>query len=74
MIDEHINNPKSIKHYIKKYLENLKVELKHKIVVDIPAGNGATSEMLMNLGAEVKAFDLFPEYFMLKNIECKRAD
>jgi len=28
----------------------------------------------MKLGAKVEAFDLFPEYFMLKNIECKRAD
>jgi len=74
MIDEHINNPKSIKYYVKKYLESLKVELKNKIVIDIPAGNGATSEILLNLGAEVKSFDLFPEYFMLKNIECNRAD
>lgn len=74
MIDEHINNPKSIKYYVKKYLENLKAELKNKIVIDIPAGNGATSEILLNFGAKVKPLDLFPEYFMLENIECNRAD
>jgi len=74
MIDEHINNPKSIKYYVKKYLENLEIELKNKIVIDIPAGNGATSEILLNFGAKVKPFDLFPEYFMLENIECNRAD
>jgi len=74
MIDEHINNPKSIKYYVKKYLENIKAELKNKIVIDIPAGNGATSEILLNLGAKVKSFDLFPEYFMLENAECNRAD
>ncbi len=28
----------------------------------------------MENGANVEAFDLFPEYFMLKNIECKRAN
>ena len=74
MIDEHINNPKSIKYYVKKYLEELKTELKNKIVIDIPAGNGATSEILLDFGAIVKPFDLFPEYFMLENTECKRAD
>ncbi len=74
MIDEHVNNPKSIKYYIKHYLANLKTELKNKVVIDIPAGNGATSEILMNIGAKVEPFDLFPEYFMPKNVECKRAD
>ena len=74
MIDQHINNPKSIKYYVKLYLENLRSELKNKVVLDIPAGNGATSEILLNMGAKVEPFDLFPEYFMLKTVECKRAD
>lgn len=74
MIDQHVNNPKSIKHYVKKYLENLGEQLKGKTVIDVPAGNGATSEILQELGAIVIPFDLFPEYFMLKDIECKRAD
>lgn len=74
MIDKYISNPKSIKYYVKKYLENIKTELKNKIVIDIPAGNGATTEILLNLGAKVKSFDLFPEYFMLENTECNRAD
>jgi SAM-dependent methyltransferase len=74
MIDEHINNPKSIKYYVKKYLDGLKTELKDKVVIDIPAGNGATSEILLDYGAIVKPFDLFPEYFMLENVACERAD
>ncbi len=74
MIDQHVNNPKSIKYYMKKYLEALGSKLKNKIVIDVPAGNGATSEILLDLGAKVIPFDLFPEYFMLDNIECKRAD
>lgn len=48
MIDEYINNSKSIKYYVKKYLKSLKTELKNKIVIDIPAGNSATSEILLN--------------------------
>ncbi|NTW33099.1 MAG: class I SAM-dependent methyltransferase [Bacteroidetes bacterium] len=74
MIDKHVNNPKSPKFYIKKYLDSQKSELKNKIVLDIPAGNGVTTEILLENGVKVEPFDLFPEYFMLKNIECKRAD
>ena len=74
MIDQHINNPKSIKYHVKNYLHEIKSEIRNKTVIDIPAGNGATSEILMDSGARVKPFDLFPEYFMLKNIECIRAD
>jgi len=74
MVDKHINNPKSIKYYVKEYLECNRDEIENKIVVDIPAGNGATTEILLNLGANVKPFDLFPEYFMLTNIKCERAD
>lgn len=74
MIDAHVNNPKSPKYYVKRYLESKKEYLKNKIVLDVPAGNGATTEMLLELGARVEPFDLFPEYFMLKDIECKRAD
>ncbi len=74
MIDPHVNNPKSPKYHVKKYLESVKHELKGKIVLDLAAGSGVTTEILLELGAKVEAFDLFPEYFVLKDIECKRAD
>jgi ubiquinone/menaquinone biosynthesis C-methylase UbiE len=74
MIDTHINNPKSPKYYVKKYLDGQKDELRGKIVLDVPAGNGATTEILLEHGARVEPFDLFPEYFMLKGVECRRAD
>ncbi len=74
MIDQHILNPKSQKFYVRRYLEGIRNELRGRKVIDIPAGNGATSEILMEAGAEVEPFDLFPEYFMLKGLECKRAD
>ena len=64
MIDAYVNNPKSPKYHVKKYLDSLNKELKNKIVLDIPAGNGATTEILLENGAKVEPFDLFPEYFM----------
>ncbi len=74
MIDNYVNNPKSVKYYIKRYLDSRKKDLAGKIVLDIPAGNGVTTEILLENGAKPEAFDLFPEYFMLTGIECKRAD
>jgi SAM-dependent methyltransferase len=74
MIDAHINNPKSPKYYVKKYLDGQKDQLRNQVVLDVPAGNGATTELLLEHGAKVEPFDLFPEYFMLKGVECKRAD
>jgi SAM-dependent methyltransferase len=74
MVDPNVNNPKSPKFHVKKYLNRIKEELKGKVVVDMPAGNGVTSEILMELGSQVEAFDLFPEYFLVKGIECKKAD
>jgi len=74
MIDEHINNPKSAKFYVKRYLQAISDELKNKTVIDMPAGNGATTEILKELGCSVEPYDLFPEYFLLEGIECKRAN
>lgn len=74
MLDQHVSNPKSIKYYVKRYLESLKTELKNKVIIDIPAGSGTTSKILFDMGAKVESFDLFPEYFIPENIKCKRAD
>lgn len=74
MIDDHINKKSSIKYYVNKFLESKKAEIKDKVVVDLPAGNGVTSEVLFNFGAQVKAFDLFPEYFKFSDVVCNFAD
>ncbi len=74
MLHDYLDNPKSIKYYVKRYLEEHRAGLKDKLVVDLPAGNGATCDILLRLGAKVKAFDLFPEYFKVKEISCQRAD
>lgn len=68
------NNPKSIKYHVAKYLEANKPQFTGKLVVDIPAGSGTTTRLLLRLGAHVKAFDLFPEYFEVKGVSCERAD
>lgn len=73
-MDTYIHNPKSPKYHVKRYLDTIKDHLKDKIVVDLPAGNGVTSKILFEYGAQVKAFDLFPEYFLFDKVKCTRAD
>lgn len=74
MIDRHILNPKSPKFHVKKFLDSISDQISGKTVIDVPAGNGVTSQMLLQHGARVEPFDLFPEYFMIPELECKRAD
>jgi SAM-dependent methyltransferase len=74
MIDKRTTDPKSIKFHVKFFLESIKLELSGKKVVDMPAGSGATTEALLELGADVFAFDLFPEYFMVDKVTCQRAN
>ena len=68
------DNPVSIKYHVKRFLIKHKHRFVNKTVVDVPAGNGVTSRILKDIGANPIAFDLFPEYFTEKDIECKRAD
>ncbi len=46
----------------------------HPVAIDLPAGNGETSEFLLNNGYKVHAFDLFPEFFNEKRIKCEYCD
>lgn len=68
------DNPKSIKYYVKKYLIANREFFKGKKVVDFPAGNGVTSRILKEIGAVPIPMDLFPEYFEIEGINCKRAN
>lgn len=72
MISDHINNPRSIKSHIKTFIEQ--ENLNGLTVLDLPAGDGATSKLLHDAGAKVIPLDLFPEYFQFKEISCERAD
>ena len=73
MVDPHVNNPTSPKFHVRN-LTRIKEELKGEIVLGMPAGNEVTSEILQELGSKVGVYDVFPEYFLLKDIECKKAD
>ncbi len=61
-----------IKQYVRRYLSNL--ELSGKRVIDVPAGKGVTSRQLHEAGADVIAYDLFPEVFEVEGLECQEAD
>jgi ubiquinone/menaquinone biosynthesis C-methylase UbiE len=74
MTDSHLLNTKSPKYYVKRWLDLQAKDIAGKKVIDLPAGNGVTSQLLNNHGALVFAFDLFPEYFKIEELECRRAD
>jgi len=65
---------KDIKHYVSQYFIKNKDLFGDKIVIDIPAGTGVSSEVLDQIGADIRPYDLFPDLFKVKNIQCKEAD
>ena len=68
------DNPVSIKYHVKRYLIAQKEYFHGKKVIDFPAGNGVTSRILKEIGAHPIPLDLFPEYFNIEGLECKRAN
>lgn len=70
----HWFGPSDIKYYVKKFLLTQASALRNKTVVDIPAGCGYSSAILADIGANVEAYDLFPESFQAKATACKPAD
>jgi len=71
---KHEDNPKSIKYYVKRFFHREKNRFNGKTIVDFPAGNGITSNIIRDIGAIPLPFDLFPEYFNQKDLTCKRAN
>ncbi len=49
-------------------------DLSGKVVVDIPAGDGHMSAFLKGAGADVKPYDLFPDFFKADGLQCTEAD
>ncbi len=45
-----------------------------KRVVDFPAGSGFTSSALRLAGADLVAWDMFPEFFKVDGLKCSHAD
>ena len=63
-----------IKVFVENVLLSRKEQLKNKIIIDIPAGSGHSSNILNKLGVKVEPFDLFPDFFKVTGLECKQAD
>lgn len=63
-----------IKDTVGAWIKKNQPRLHGKKIADAPAGNGVTSRMLKEVGAEVLAFDLFPDNFQVPNINCAFAD
>lgn len=59
--------------YLRKYLQARK-DLAGKIVIDIPAGKGRVCTVLKSMNANVKAFDIFPEFMQELEIKSEYAD
>lgn len=68
------DNRRSIKYFVKQFIIRNAARLKGKAIIDFPAGNGITSRILMEHGAVPYPFDLFPEYFDVDGLICKRAN
>ena len=71
---KHEDDPGSIKFHVKKFLFSNKERFSGKTMVDLPAGNGITSGIIRDIGAIPLPFDLFPEYFTMKGLDCLQAD
>jgi SAM-dependent methyltransferase len=65
--------PSDINRFLNRRLRELP-DLHGRTAVDIPAGTGRASRVLRDLGAEVRAFDLFPEFFDVEGLSCTQAD
>ncbi|MBX3019763.1 MAG: class I SAM-dependent methyltransferase [Bdellovibrionaceae bacterium] len=64
----------NIKDLLFRVLDAKAAEFKGKVVIDMPAGNGVTSARLLELGADVRALDLFPEFFKVPGVICEKVD
>lgn len=56
-----------------KYFKKQSVPTNLKIL-DVGAGHGAFTKTLYDMGYDVEACDLFPEYFYFKKIRCEKVD
>lgn len=64
---------RGIHRHVIKYIDSLP-DLKGKVVMDVPSGDGRSSREFLKKGAVVKAFDLFPDFTKLDNLKTEYAD
>lgn len=66
--------PKDIAVHVNEFIVEHAADFKDMSVVDIPAGDGRTSNTLLGTGAEVRAYDLFTDVFQAQQLKCEYAD
>lgn len=64
---------RGIHKYVANYIRNLP-DLKGKVVLDIPCGDGRASYEFIKKGANVISLDLFPEFMKLKGFSARYGD
>lgn len=64
----------SIAETIFNYIKANEKFFEGKVVFDLPAGDGGSSRQLHEAGAQVTAFDLFPENFTYEPVRCRHVD
>lgn len=62
-----------IKLFVERYFRS-RTNLVGKTIIDLPAGKGYMSNVLDKLGASVKPYDLFTEFFNVGGLHCQNAD
>ncbi|MFD2787421.1 class I SAM-dependent methyltransferase [Hymenobacter rubripertinctus] len=70
----YFSGSKDIKQLVSDLLRRRQASLAGKQVLDVPAGNGDTAQLLLELGARVTASDLYPEFFRYPTIPCIKAN
>ena len=65
---------KDVKVLLAALLRRKQPDFAGKDVLDVPAGNGDTAQLLLELGARVTASDLYPEFFRYPAIACVQAN
>ena len=63
-----------IKDLLPAMLRRRRAEFVGKDVLDVPAGNGDTAQLMLEMGARITASDLYPEFFRYPAIECVPAN
>lgn len=73
MPDTDVKPRSSIDKFVMPYIESLP-SLEGKVAVDIPSGEGRASYVFAKRGADVRAFDLYPEFTTVDGVKTEFAD
>lgn len=67
---QHVKGKEHFENFVQENVERLK----GKVVIDLPAGTGWASRLMAAIGANVRPYDLLPQFFGPVNLTCRFAD